>query len=64
MSEFDFRLRFDDQLVTDLVAQAEWLIEKGDATRPADDLRQFFLDHFYMDGFRQHVPDGVTITGV
>jgi NitT/TauT family transport system substrate-binding protein len=63
MADFDFRLRFDDELLDDLVGQAEWQIENGVATRPADDLRQFFLDHFYMEGFRKHVPDGVTIAG-
>ena len=58
---FDFKIKFDDQLVDDMVTEAEWAIQSGLMKRPAQNCTSYSAAWFTDKTLRKLRPDRVTM---
>jgi len=61
LADFTREIRFDEALMTALIAQSEWAIENKLAVRPAQDLRAMYRDLMYVQGAKKAVPGSVDL---
>lgn len=61
-ADFEFKFRFDDRFVQDLIDAAEWAIEEKLAKRPDTDLRKLFVSTIYTKAIAEIAPDRVKLS--